>query len=53
MNTIYRFIIFLPLVMLGCAPKVVDENKLLQKIDSLDMNIFSKKGDKKYLSKGH
>ena len=34
--------------MLGCAPKVVDENKLLQKIDSLDMNIFSKKGDKKY-----
>ena len=34
--------------MLGCAPKVIDENKLLQKIDSLDMNIFSKTGDKKY-----
>ena len=48
MSNIYRFIIFLPLVMLGCAPKVIDENKLLQKIDSLDMNIFSKTGDKKY-----
>ena len=34
--------------MLGCAPNVIDENKLLQKIESLDMNIFSKKGDKKY-----
>jgi len=34
--------------MLGCAPNVIDENKVIQKIDSLDMNIFSKKGDKIY-----
>jgi len=34
--------------MLGCAPNVIEENKVIQKIDSLDMNIFSKKGDKKY-----
>ena len=34
--------------MLGCAPNVIDENKVIQKIDSLDMNIFSKRGDKIY-----
>ncbi len=34
--------------MLGCAPNVIDENKVIQKIDSLDMNIFSNKGDKIY-----
>ena len=34
--------------MLGCAPKVIDENKVIQKIDSLDMNIFSERGDKIY-----
>jgi len=32
--------------MLGCAPSVIDENKVIQKIDSLDMTIFSKSGDK-------
>ena len=34
--------------MLGCAPTVIDENKVIQKIDSLDMTIFSKSGDKIY-----
>ncbi|MBO8243814.1 LPS export ABC transporter periplasmic protein LptC [Prochlorococcus marinus XMU1411] len=34
--------------MLGCAPNVIDENKVKQKIDSLDMTIFSKSGDKIY-----
>jgi LPS export ABC transporter protein LptC len=34
--------------MLGCATKVIDENKVIQKIDRLDMNIFSKRGDKIY-----
>lgn len=48
MNNIYRLIILLPLFMLGCAPNVFDENKVIQKIDSLDMNIFSRKGDKIY-----
>ena len=31
--------------MLGCAPNVIEEKKITQKIDSLDMNIFSKKGE--------
>ncbi len=34
--------------MLGCAPNVIDKNKVIQKIDSLDMTIFSKSGDKVY-----
>ena len=34
--------------MLGCSLNVIEENKAIQKIDSLDMNIFSKKGEKIY-----
>jgi len=34
--------------MLGCAPNVIDENKVKQNIDSLDMTIFSESGDKIY-----
>ena len=34
--------------MLGCAPNIINENKVKQKIDSLDMTIFSKSGDKIY-----
>ena len=34
--------------MLGCAPTVIDENKVIQKIDSFDMTIFSKSGNKIY-----
>ena len=45
MTNIYRLIIFLPFLLLGCTPNVIEENKLVQKIESLDMNIFSKKGD--------
>ena len=48
MINIYRLIIFLPLFMLGCAPNVIDKNKVKQKIDSLDMTILSKSGDKIY-----
>ena len=48
MNNIYRLIIFLPLFMFGCAPNVIYENKVIQKIESLDMTIFSKSGDKIY-----
>ena len=34
--------------MLGCAPNVIDENKVKQNIDDLNMTIFSKSGDKIY-----
>ena len=48
MNNIYRLIIFLPLFILGCVPNVIDENKVIQKIDNLDMVIYSEKGHKIY-----
>ena len=34
--------------MLGCAQNIIDENKVIQKIDSLDMTIFSKSREKIY-----
>jgi len=34
--------------MLGCAPNLIDEDKVIQKIETLDMTIFSKSGDKIY-----
>ena len=43
-----RLIIFLPIFFLGCVPNVVEENKVIQKINSLDMNIYSKQGEKIY-----
>ncbi len=48
MINIHRLIIFLPFLLLGCSPNVIEENKLVQKIESLDMDIFSKKGEKIY-----
>ena len=48
MSSIYRLIIFFPLFMIGCAPNLIDQNKVIQKIDSLDMTIFSEKGTKLY-----
>ncbi len=48
MSSIYRLIIFFPLFMIGCAPNLIDQNKIIQKIDSLDMTIFSEKGTKLY-----
>ena len=48
MNSLYSFIIIFSFIILGCTPKVIEENKLIKKIDSLDLNIYSKSGDKKY-----
>tara|TARA_A100001234_G_C12498316_1_gene330785 strand:+ start:85 stop:708 length:624 start_codon:yes stop_codon:yes gene_type:complete len=48
MNNIIRLIVFLPVFILGCKTNLIEENKVIQKIESLDMNIFSKKGEKIY-----
>ncbi|MBO6973810.1 MAG: LPS export ABC transporter periplasmic protein LptC [Prochlorococcus marinus CUG1434] len=48
MNRIYKLISFFPILILGCTPNVIEENKVKQKIDSLDMDIFSNKGEKIY-----
>ena len=34
--------------MLGCSPNVIEEKKIIQKINNLNMKIFSKTGDKIY-----
>ena len=48
MNNLHKLIIIIPVLITGCSPNVIEENKVIQKIDSLDMNIFSKKGEKIY-----
>ena len=48
MNNIFIFLIFLPFFIFGCAPNLIEENKVTKQIDSLELNIFSKSGDKKY-----
>jgi len=47
MSRIYK-LIFLPFFILGCKPNVIEGNKVIQRINSLDMNIFSMKGEKIY-----
>ena len=46
MSKIYRLIIIISFIILGCSPNEIEEDKAVQKINSLSMNIFSKKGDK-------
>jgi LPS export ABC transporter protein LptC len=49
MNNINRLIIFLLFFILGCTTSnEIQENRVIQKIESLNMNIFSEKGDKIY-----
>tara|TARA_B100000989_G_scaffold296352_1_gene279406 strand:+ start:1160 stop:1783 length:624 start_codon:yes stop_codon:yes gene_type:complete len=48
MNSVFRLLVLIPIFVLGCAPNIIKENKAIQKIDSLDMNIFSKSGNKLY-----
>ena len=48
MKKLYKILIFIPYLILGCNYKQIDENILLQRIDSLDMNIYSSQGEKIY-----
>ena len=48
MKNTYRVIIFLSVFIFGCTPNIIYEKKVIQKIDDLNMNIFSKKGEKIY-----
>ena len=48
MNKIFKLFVLFPVFIFGCTPNLIEENKIIQRIDSLDMNIFSKKGDRKY-----
>ncbi|WP_288262508.1 LPS export ABC transporter periplasmic protein LptC [uncultured Prochlorococcus sp.] len=48
MNNIYKSIFIIPILIIGCTPSVINENKVTKEINSLDLNIFSTNGDKKY-----
>ena len=48
MNNLYRLLIIIPIFILGCAPKTIEVNKVTKEINNLNLNIFSKNGDKKY-----
>ena len=40
--------IFIIILTIGCTSKKVDEDSISQNFDSLDMNIYSKEGNKLY-----
>ena len=48
MNNIYKSVIIILFLILGCSKKVDEDNRLTQKINSLDMNVYSIKGEKIY-----
>ena len=46
MNRYYKLFFLIPLIILGCKNKVLDQEYLSQSINTLNMNIFSKDGKK-------
>ena len=48
MNNTFRSLLIITFFILGCTPNVIEEIKVTKQIKSLDLNIFSKSGDKKY-----
>ena len=48
MNNLYKSILILPILIIGCAPKIIEEKDFTKEINNLDLNIFSTNGEKKY-----
>ena len=48
MNNFYKILFFIPYLIFGCKYQQIDKNIILQKINSLDMNIYSSQGEKIY-----
>ena len=48
MNNIYKLLIIIPFFVIGCTTNLVEENKVTKEINNLNLNIFSKNGEKKY-----
>ena len=46
MNRLYKLLLLLPLIIIGCKNKEIDIKYLSQNINTLSMNIFSKQGEK-------
>ena len=45
MNRLHKLLLVLPLIIIGCKNKDLDEKYLSQSINTLDMKIFSKEGE--------
>ena len=48
MNNLYKLILILPIFLIGCASNVTEKKQVAKEINSLNLNIFSMNGDKKY-----
>ena len=48
MNNLYKFLFILPITIFGCTPNIIEEKDFAKEINSLDLNIFSRNGEKKY-----
>ena len=48
MNNLYKLIFIFPIFIVGCIPNIIEEKDAAKEINSLELNIFSKNGDKKY-----
>ena len=46
MNRWFKLCLILPLIIIGCKNKEIDEKYLSQSINTMNMNIFSRKGEK-------
>ena len=48
MNNLFKSILILPMLIIGCAPNIIEEKDFAKEINNLDLNIFSTNGEKKY-----
>ena len=49
MNNFYKLLLILSIFIIGCTSNIIEEKKdFAKEIDSLDLNIFSKNGEKKF-----
>ncbi len=46
MNRMFNLLMVFPLIIIGCKSNVIGEKYLSQSINTLDMNIFTKEGEK-------
>ena len=45
MNRLYKLLLLLPLIIIGCKNKELDEKYLSQSINTMNMNIYTKEGE--------
>ena len=46
MNRFYKLLLLIPILIVGCKTREIDDKKIGQSINSLNMNIFSNEGKK-------